>query len=72
MDTGAEVMALSETIWNSLYISVPLEKVEISLFGPDQKQLNVVGQKFAKLTYQEKSCSQNVFQTKQSTWLSSH
>jgi len=40
---------------------VPPEKAEISLFRPDQKRLNVVGQKSVKLTYQEKPCSQNVY-----------
>ena len=57
VDTGVEVMVLSETTWNSLNISVPLVKEEISLFSPDQRQLNVVGKKSVKLTYQEKSCS---------------
>ena len=40
VDTGAEVTTLYLT-WKSLNIVTPLEKAEIALFGPDQRQLNV-------------------------------
>ena len=33
VDTGAEVTALSDSTWNFLNITAPLEKVEIALFG---------------------------------------
>ena len=43
LDTGAEVTALSELVWNSLGLNVPLKTVEIRLFGPDRCLLQVLG-----------------------------
>ena len=61
VDTGAKVTALSDSTWNSLNIATPLEKAEISLFGPDQRQLKVLGQKSLTITYQGRSCNQNIY-----------
>ena len=61
VDTEAEVTALSDSTWNSLNITAPLEKVEIALFKADQRQLNVLGRKSLSITYQGRSANQNVY-----------
>ena len=43
LDTGAEVTALSELVWNSLGLNVHLQTAEICLFGPDRCPLQVLG-----------------------------
>ena len=60
-DTGAEVTALSDLTWNPLNIATPLEKAQIALFGPDQRRLNVLGQKSLIITYQGRSCDQSIY-----------
>ena len=45
----------------SLNIATPLEKAEIAFFSPDQRRLNVLGQKFLTITYQGRSCDQNIY-----------
>ena len=57
VDTGTEVTALSESAWNSLGLSIPLRKAEISLFGPDCSQLKVFGMTTALLFHKNNSCS---------------
>ena len=48
VDTGAEITALSDTIWNS---PANLERAEF--FGPNQRQLNVLAQKSLNLASRE-------------------
>jgi len=43
VDTGAEVTALSDSTWKSLGIKTPLKSAGLSLFGPDETPLNLLG-----------------------------
>ena len=59
VDTGAEVTVLSDSTWKSLKLSTPLRKARISLCGPDQSSLMVIGEATLCLSYQGKSSNQN-------------
>ena len=61
VDTGAEVTVLSDSTWKSLKSSTPLKKAQISLCGPDQTTLRVIGEAKLGLSYKGKSSNQNVF-----------
>ena len=61
VDTGAEVTVLSDSTWKSLKCSTPLKKAQISLCGPDQTTLRVIGEAKLGLSYKGKSSNQNVF-----------
>ena len=61
VDTGAEVTALSDTTWISLGIATPLKNSELSLFGPDQTPLNLLGKTSLTMSYKGKTSTQDVF-----------
>ena len=51
VDTRAEVTVLSDSTWKSLKCSTPLKKAQISLCGPDQTTLRVIGEAKLGLSY---------------------
>ena len=51
VDTEAEVTVLSDSTWKSLKLSTPLRKARISLCGPDQSSLMVIGEATLCLSY---------------------
>ena len=61
VDTGAEVTALSDTTWTSLGIATPLKNAELSLFGPNQTPLNLLGKTSLTMSYKGKTSTQDVF-----------
>ena len=61
VDMGAEVTVLSEVTWKSFKHSLPLKKTEMSLFGPDQSCLKVLGETTITLSCQGRSSTQHVF-----------
>ena len=61
VDTGAEVTALSDTTWTSLGIATPLKNAKLSLFGPDQTPLNLLGKTSLTMSYKGKTSIQDVF-----------
>ena len=64
VDTGAEVTALSDSTWKSLAITTPLKSAGLSLFGPDQTPLNLLGKTMLPLTYNGNTCTEEVFVVK--------
>ena len=61
VDTGAEVTAISDSTWKSLKIMKPLEETEISLYGPDNTNLKILGKINLTLTHDQRSCTQDVY-----------
>ena len=61
VDTGAEVTAISDTTWKSLNIAKPLKETEVSLYGPDQTHLKILGKINLTLIHQERCCTQDVY-----------
>ena len=61
VDTGAEVTAISDSTWKSMDIAMLLEETEVSLYGPDQTHLNILGKINLSLTYQGRCCTQDVY-----------
>ena len=61
VDTGVEVTALSDTTWTSLGIATPLKNAELSLLGPDQTPLNLLGKTSLTMSYKGKTSTQDVF-----------
>ena len=61
VDTGAEVTAILDSTWKSLNIAKPLEETKISLYGPDQTHLKILGKINLTLSHYEKCCAQDVY-----------
>jgi len=61
LDTGAEVTALSELVWNYLDLNVPLQTAEICLFGPDHCPLQVLGVTTLLHSHKNNSCTQPIY-----------
>ena len=61
VDTSAEVTAISDSTWKSMDIVMLLEETEVSLYGPDQTRLNILGKINLSLTYQGRYCMQDVY-----------
>ena len=61
VDTGAEVTAISDSTWKSLNITKPLEETGISLHGPDNKNLKILGKISLALTHDQRCCTQDVY-----------
>jgi len=61
VDTGAEVTALSDATWDSLGVTSPLKNAGLSLFGPDQIPLNLLGKTTLPLTYNGNTSTEEVF-----------
>ena len=61
VDTGAEVTAISDSTWKSLNLTKPLEKTGVSLYGPDQTHLKILGKINLTLTHHERYCTQDVY-----------
>ena len=65
VDTGAEVTAISDSTWNSLNITKPLEETGISLYGPDNNtNLKILGKISLALTHDQRCCTQDVYVSK--------
>ena len=60
LDTGAEVTAISETVYKSLD-NISLQKPTRSLVGPAQHKLQVLGEFTATLTYNQRCSQQSVY-----------
>ena len=61
VDTGAEVTAISDSTWKSLNIAKPLEETGISLYGPDNTNLKILGKISLTLTHDQRCCTQDVY-----------
>ena len=61
VDTGAEVTAISDSTWKSLNFAKPLEETGVSLYGPDQTHLKILGKINLTLSHHERCCTQDVY-----------
>ena len=61
VDTGAEVTAISDSTWKSLKFAKPLEETGVSLYGPDQTHLKILGKVNLTLSHHERCCTQDVY-----------
>ena len=64
LDTGAGVTAVSEEVYRSLNPTTPLLKPTKVLYGPDRKQLQVLGQFTQTLSHDKKTSEQQIFVVK--------
>ena len=64
LDTGAGVTAVSEVVYQSLNPTTPLHKPSKILYGPDRKQLQVLGQFVQILSHSQKTSKQQIFVVK--------
>ena len=61
IDTGAEVLIISEKIFTNSLNGVNLQQTTKRWCGPDQKPLEVLGELLVTLSYNDNSCSQQVY-----------
>ena len=64
LDTGAGVTAVSERVYQSLHPTTRLLKPTKVLYGPDRKQLQVLGQFTRTLSHDKKTSVQQIFVVK--------
>ena len=64
LDTGAGVTAVSERVHQSLHPTTPLLKPTKVLYGPDRKQLQVLGQFTHTISHDKKTSEQQIFVVK--------
>ena len=61
IDTGTEVSVISENIFSNSLNGINVQQTTKRLCGPDQKLLEVLGELLATLSYNNNSCSQQVY-----------